>query len=229
MLLSCALCTRPTFWSVATCETCHWVGCALYTVLPVGVKFQSDFIVYNECLFMSRNIDLNYIKCFKEGSVVLNLSQSSSLELSVTCRIFSLGVLLSHVQAHTSVRFLLVLPSPPLKVPVILPFSFQLCVTCVSCSDIKLCSLNLNCRHFPSLFWFPTTCSTSTPQKTPQVTRPLHPVIQKPLTSSFPLPLHDAAPLPQSIRVFLYLVSNQGLLVFPEQYLFPCLPFFSVF
>ena len=72
-------------------------GCALYTVPPVGVKFQSDLIVYNECLFMSRNTDFNCIKCFKEGSVVLNLSQSCSLELSVTCCVFSLGGLLPRV------------------------------------------------------------------------------------------------------------------------------------
>lgn len=57
-----------------------------YIILPVEVKFQHDLIVYNEYIFMLRNTDLTYLKCFKERTCgPTSFSQSSSLDLLVTC------------------------------------------------------------------------------------------------------------------------------------------------
>lgn len=58
----------PSFYQSLLIRPVTDNGYVFYIVLPVGVKFQSDLIVHNECL-MSRNIDLKCSKCFKESKL----------------------------------------------------------------------------------------------------------------------------------------------------------------
>lgn len=110
-----------------------WWLCPSHSALPIVVKFQKDLIVYNEYLFMSRNIDLNYLKCFRKGSVILNLSQSSSLELWIPCWLFSFGGLLPHVYVHNPLRILLYPLIPSLKgisyTSILLLILYDLCIS----------------------------------------------------------------------------------------------------
>lgn len=120
-----------------------------------------------------------------------------------------------------------VLLLPPLKISVTLPSSFRFCVPWISCVDIKCHSWNLNFHLFPSpLYDSPNPLPPSKKTKQTPITKPFTLlVIQKSLTSSFPCCSINLPLYPQSILVYFYLASHQGLWGFSLQCLLPFLSF----
>lgn len=119
-----------------------------YIILPVGVKFQHDLIVYHEYIFMLRNTDLTYLKCFKERMCgPKSFPELQSWPFSHLLNIF-LWWLNSTCLGPHSLRFLLCPSLPSLENTSYI--SILLSILCHLDISYWLHRLNLNCHHFLS-------------------------------------------------------------------------------